>query len=584
MFRALPLFLMAAVLTLLVVGSAMAQSASWPDYPLSGNQLQRGPGGYLAWWKLLAGWLLFLAWVKTTDWVNQDCQQLSLPYAVWNPVVFFPFFAGMFLLLWSIPIFFVGWPLMLLAWLIPLGAYVIQRNSAVEPHERVMTRDHLRFFVAHRIQSLGLKVDAEKKARHQLGAQVTLKARGSGSDQLDQANVIEARQSPGFLSAKELIATTADRRAEKVMLDYSAQGVALRYQIDGVWHDGEAQERQLADQMLAVFKKLAALNIKERRARQEGLFVAEYNGKAHDIGLVSQGTKTGERVVLQLVEKVVPFQTFEELGMRAKLQEQLRELLRKSGAMILFSSNPGDGLTTLVTVALRMSDRYMHDVVAVLEKSAVEPLVENVEITTYDASAGQTPASVLPSLIRKQPDVLTVYDLPNAETVSILCKAAQEGKRVLTTVRAKEAVEALLRVLLLKIPAEEFAAAITAVVNQRLVRRLCQTCRQAYTPAPELLKKLGLPADRVQSLYRPPENPEEVCPDCHGIGYRGRTAIVELLMVDDAIRQALVRQPKLDVLRAAARKGNNRSLQEEGMVLVARGVTSLVELKRVLEQ
>jgi type II secretory ATPase GspE/PulE/Tfp pilus assembly ATPase PilB-like protein len=231
-----------------------------------------------------------------------------------------------------------------------------------------------------------------------------------------------------------------------------------------------------------------------------------------------------------------------------------------------------------------MSDRYMRDYAGVLEASSMEPQVENVEITTYDSSQGQTPATVLPALIRKQPNVLVIFDLANAETVKILCQAASDDKLVLANIRAKEAVEALLRVLLLKVGAEEFAPAITAVVNQRLIRRLCESCKEAYSPPPELLKKLGIPKGWVQSFYRPPENPEEVCPDCEGIGYLGRTAIFELLNINDEIREVLTKQPKLDALRKAARTTNNRSLQEEGLVVVAQGVTSLAELKRVLEQ
>ena len=140
---------------------------------------------------------------------------------------------------------------------------------------------------------------------------------------------------------------------------------------------------------------------------------------------------------------------------------------------------------------------------------------------------------------------------------------------------------------LMKVPAQEFAACATAVVNQRLVRRLCDECKEAYTPPPDLLRKLGIPAGRVEVLYRPPQpsaEDREVCSHCGGIGYRGRTSIFELLNVTDKLREALVKQPKLDVLRPLARKEGNRSLQEEGIVLVARGVTAVPELMRVLKQ
>jgi type II secretory ATPase GspE/PulE/Tfp pilus assembly ATPase PilB-like protein len=137
---------------------------------------------------------------------------------------------------------------------------------------------------------------------------------------------------------------------------------------------------------------------------------------------------------------------------------------------------------------------------------------------------------------------------------------------------------------------------IKAVVNQRLIRKLCETCREAVQPTPELLQRLGIPAGRVQVLYRekqplppgqePPRKKGEplICPNCNGLGYRGRTAIYEILVVDDNLRQALAGQPKLDTIKQLSRQAGNRALQEEGILLVALGTTSIAELQRVLKQ
>jgi len=196
----------------------------------------------------------------------------------------------------------------------------------------------------------------------------------------------------------------------------------------------------------------------------------------------------------------------------------------------------------------------------------------------------------LPKLIRTYPDVLVVRDMVNAETVSLLCgQVVDEHRLVFAGIRAKEAVEALLRVLLLKVPPEEFAGAITAVLNVRLVRKLCEKCKEAYAPPPDVLQQLGLPAGKISAFYRPPtkpldpKHPEKKCEACGGISYIGRTGIFELLMVDDRMRQILTSSPKLELLRDAARKAKHRTLQEEGILLVVRGVTSLPEVLRVLK-
>jgi type II secretory ATPase GspE/PulE/Tfp pilus assembly ATPase PilB-like protein len=227
----------------------------------------------------------------------------------------------------------------------------------------------------------------------------------------------------------------------------------------------------------------------------------------------------------------------------------------------------------------------MRDVVAFQAQGAEEPVAENIDVVTYD-KAGEVPQKALETLLRKEPNVVIVNELPNVECAQILCEHAATEQLVMTTVRAKEAVEALLRVLLLKVPASKFAPAVTGVLNQRLVRKLCEECKQAYEPAPQLLKKLGIPAGRIDLLYRTPEPSEQdkVCQRCNGIGYYGRTSIFELLLVNDKMRRALEKQPKLEVLRQVSREAGNRNLQQEGIVLVAQGITSVQELSRVLKQ
>jgi type II secretory ATPase GspE/PulE/Tfp pilus assembly ATPase PilB-like protein len=169
-----------------------------------------------------------------------------------------------------------------------------------------------------------------------------------------------------------------------------------------------------------------------------------------------------------------------------------------------------------------------------------------------------------------------------------MCDEIAENRLMISTIRAKDCAEALLRVLALGVPPADFAKAVTAVVGQRLVRKLCESCKEAYAPPPQVLQQLGIPGGRVQAFYRPPqpnaEQPKEPCQVCGGIGYYGRTAIFELLVVGETVRKELSNSPKLERVRTAARKDGMSSLQEEGVLLVAKGVTSLPELMRVLKQ
>jgi general secretion pathway protein E len=572
-------------------GTALAQELSWPVYPLNGHRFLdgseygRGPGGYLSIFSIVLLWLLFLAWLKIVDWVNRDTQQVRMSYAIWNSVVFFPFLLAFFFFGLSIP--YIGFFMTLLSVAAPLGLYIFMRNRKVESHQRVLTPDHLRHLFARKAGQVGVKVDAEKKLDYQKGPPVELTAMGAADDQANQINLIKSRQSPGFLVAKEILASALDFRAERMMLDYAAQGVAVKYQLDGVWHDREPRDRESGDLALAVMKTLANLNAADRVQRQDGKFGAEYQGKKYACQITSQGVQTGERVVVQLQTGTVSIKTIEDAGIRPKMLEQLKEVIAQKSGFVVVSAMPSGGMSTTLTLLLKSVDRYMRDYYLVEDEAKREPEVENVTPVRYNPAGGETLVNVFTSLFRKEPNVIVVPELAEPQAIGMLCEQAVEDSMIIGTIRAKDAAEALIRVLMLKVPAKQFAPVAKAALNTRLIRKLCDGCKQAYPPSPEVLQKLGIPAGKVQAFYQPPappENPKDICKVCNGIGYHGRTAIFELLIVDDKVRAAMVQQPQLETIKKLARAAGNRNLQDEGILLVAKGVTSLQELQRVLKQ
>jgi general secretion pathway protein E len=575
---------------------AFAQSvAPWPvdagDYVTDPTKFVRGPGFYLSWVKILLSWSIFLAWVYTSDWVNQDAQRMKFKFETWNAIVCFSFI-GAFILLWLLPWYLMSFPLLLVAYAVPLTAYIKQRNAKVSTADQVLTPEHIRFWLSQRLRKYGVKIDAQSKKKS-IGPTVALTSRGGANDRDDSANLLSARQAPGFPACGELLHQALTQGAGGIMLDFSREATAIRYQVDGVWGEVQTRDRESGDAILAVMKTLSALNPAERTARQKGSFGAEHEKKRYVCKFTSQGIKTGERALVQFDDGVAQKARLIDIGMRQKMQDDLKALLGQKRGLVLVSAPPGGGLTTLMAATVGAVDRFMRSAVGVEEVTNRDMIVENVPITTFSAAQGQTPATVLPELIRQYPDVFVVPDLADAQTVGILCEqVVGEDRLVVASIRSKEAPEALLRVLMLKVPIKQFVPAITAVVNQRLIRKLCETCKQAYTPPPQVLQQMGLPADRVESFYRPPQppppepgkDPPPVCSDCKGVGYRGRTGIFEFLVVDDLVRTTLLKQPQLDSVKAAARKAGMRSLQEEGIMLVAKGVTSVQELMRVLKE
>jgi type II secretory ATPase GspE/PulE/Tfp pilus assembly ATPase PilB-like protein len=555
------------------------------------HSIWRSDRPYIAWLKILVIWLLFVLWVKSADWVNRDTQVFDLGYGLWNPVLFFPFLAALLLLAFPIILGFANFVVAASAlgviFLATFFSYVVTRNKAVESHQKIFTPDWFRYESAALGKKIGVNISAERKEAYEKGPPVELLAVAAAEERANQANLLTARQSPGYLLVKELIAEMVDRRSDRVALDYTQQSVVARHHVDGVWHSGAARDRESGDVMLAVMKTLANLDMRERRKKQSSMFACRYEENSYVCPIVSEGVKAGERVVVDfLPNRRDNFRAYAELGMRERLAGQWSELMARDQGLLVIAGLPEGGVTTLTTVSLMETDRLLRDFASVEDERHREREVENIEVTTYDSAKGETPATILPKLIRKYPNVYVVRDMSDPETARLLLDEVSDNHLVLTNIQAREAPEALLRMLQKKVPQREFAANVTAVLCARLIRKLCESCRVAEPARPELLKKLGIPAGKVSNLYRAPK-PEEVdkpCKNCGGIGFLGRTGLFELLVVDDAIRDLLRTQPKLDLLDKAAKAAGMHSFQEEGLVLVAKGVTSLAELQRVVKQ
>jgi type II secretory ATPase GspE/PulE/Tfp pilus assembly ATPase PilB-like protein len=593
----------AALIVLFGAGLAEAQ-VNYTTGLAEPHAINRGPGFYLAIWKIVILALIFWMWVKTTDWVSRDTAEfgksIDLPAEVWNPIVVFSFLVA-FIIAMLIPIYFVGLLLVLIAYIAPLATYIVLRNGKVTNDQKVLTPDHLKRMVQN--IGRGKKGPVEQKQPWELGPAVDMQSVGPVAT-VNQANMIEARQSPAYVPTKRLIADALDNRAEKIMLDYTADAVVCKYYIDGVWqngnpkiHDKEPFNRAWGDQMLFVLKKLAAMNPTERRAKQQGTLKIEYAGNKYDVTVLSQGTQTGERVIITFVLITKHVRSLEDLGMRDKQREQLKELLGMgSTGIIAFCTLPGEGLTNLWVAALRSTDRLLRDFITIEDPAVKEPDVENVNLTKLEP--GETVEGVLPKVLLKMPEVLCVPNLKSGAVLDIMALQASSHNRLgLVSLRAKDGPDALLRLLALKPDMPDFAQQMKAVIHMRLIRKLCDDCREEMPLSPELAKRLGIPPGRVDRIYREaqPKTPEqlqemkkkgipEVCPKCRGLGYYGRTGLFEITVLDERMKQALIQSPKLEVLKQVARQAGNRSLQEEGVLMVALGITSITELQRVLKQ
>lgn len=416
------------------------------------------------------------------------------------------------------------------------------------------------------------------------------------TEEAREANLALVEPSPGFITAANFCCDVVNKNSLVTVLDFTQQSVVVRFQIDGLWHGGPQMDRESGDFMLATIKQMAGLNFRERRLRQEGSFKAIYNKKGYKFKLVSQGVPSGERVALYLEVRKPANDNAEELGMRKKMREQVQALTADPNLKnILVVAVPGEGYTTAWQSVLSCADRLTRDfyVLQPVGKGDEEEVI-NVFPSEFDPAKGEDALSPLPQLLLKQPDILAFEDLPNGDVVNRIIDLAIKKKLPIFTRQAgKHCIDGLLRLIAKGPDVQKLVDHLDAIVAMRVIRKLCKRCKVAYIPHPQLMQQLGLPPGRVAELYQPfvfkpgmmdaNEKPIEPCPECSGIGFKGRTGLFEMLVMTPTLRTAIVSNPKNDYLQGVAKQGGHASMFVEGVLLIAKGITSVDELQRVMK-
>jgi general secretion pathway protein E len=576
-----------ALLTFLVlfVGVAAASEAAElvPGILAQMPNMRRGPGMYLNLFKFIPVMIVYLLWAWTTDWVEHDTHELNnTRFAVWNSAIFASGVLGLLLVL-AIPIYFLGLGLLLLAYFVPLLTYVYVRNQTVPDDQKVLTPYHFGELANDLLFKLGMKplFNRNTGTLDRSGPPITFvgKSRSSGKD--DPSRVHQAEESRSYMAAKELVYDAVLRRATDIHLEPTVEQLSVRYRIDGILHAAEPFDRPTGDAVVNVFKVLSAMDISEKRKPQDGSFGAKLQAREVDFRVATSGSKAGEKLVMRILDNTSAVSKLEDLGLRPKLVEAVRGLVTQPHGMFLCCGPTGAGKSTTLYAALREIDRYQRNIITV--EDPIEYQLDNVTQMEINTKAGQTFATSLRSILRQDPDVIMIGEIRDQETASIACQAANTGHMVFSTVHSNDAVTAVFRLLDLGVEPFMIASALTGVLGQRLVRLLCDACKEPYKPKPEFLKKANLPVDKVDVFYRRPENPEQVCATCGGTGYFGRTGIYELLVLTETMREMIRENPSLSKIKAEARKGGMIYLQEDGLRQVIQGRTSIEELLRVVK-
>lgn len=537
-------------------------------------------GFYFNLWKFLFVILLFLLWAKTSFWVDEDSRGLKCNTEMWNSLTLVCGALG-FLLVFCMPNFIVGFLVLAAAYGAPLGFYIHERNAKVPASSRVMTPDHIQKLTLRYLARMGIRVGGKKTQESAMGPEIRFIGKSSTGRGDDPTSSRRVENSRGFLAAKELIHDAIMRRATDVHLEPKEDEYGVRLRIDGVMYPTEGFDRSIGEAVLNIFKVLGAMDITEKRRPQDGSFRAEMPDREIDFRLASQGTRHGEKMSLRILDQTNSIASLSELGLRKQLVDKMKSIVKQPHGLFLCCGPTGAGKSTTLYAALHEIDPYQRNIITI--EDPVEYRIENVSQIEINQKAGQTFAESLRSILRQDPDVVMIGEIRDAETARIACQAANTGHMVFSTVHANDTFTALYRLIDLEVEPFMLASSLSALLAQRLARRLCPECKEAYQPNPEFLKKANLPPEKVKCFYRQPKNPEIVCPTCGGLGYSGRISVVELLEFNERMRDMIRDASSMSQLKAQARKNGMLYMKEEGLRLVVKGITSIDELLRVVK-
>jgi type II secretory ATPase GspE/PulE/Tfp pilus assembly ATPase PilB-like protein len=507
-------------------------------------------------------------WLVT--WVFHDAREVETNVVLWTAVVFGTGAAAAIIWL-LIPLFIIGSMLYLVAVAATSMSYVAHRNSRVMDYDRILTAEHIK----------GLFAGKEKK----LEALKSLLFITANNNEVP----VPAPKTPeffGYKAAYELFTDAAWRRASDIVFSPTHQDYNVIYQIDGAALKQPSVPRDQMEYFVHFIKNLGDLEIDEKRKPQKGKFRIHQGEQDTEWEITTAGSTAGEQIkIKQIMQQSITKLT--EIGLMSDQYEQLNKIDQLKEGLFIISGPPKSGVTTTFYSLLRNHDAFINNINTLEKQPAAELPNMTQNVFTLSDTGTTTYAKKLQAIVRMGPDIVGVGDCQDTETAQVVCKAAKDAKIVYLTLEADSVTAALDKWIKLVGDSNLALRSLLGVSNQRLLRKVCNECKQAYAPNKELLRKFSIPPDKAKVLYRAGKVQYDkhgkpvTCEDCQGTGFVGRTGVFETIALSDDLRKAIQQAPTPSEITAQFRHAKMFYLQEQALRKVVAGITSINEMVRV---
>ena len=391
-------------------------------------------------------------------------------------------------------------------------------------------------------------------------------------EQIDEAPIVKLVNS--------ILAQAADDGASDVHFEPQAKEMIVRFRNDGVLHEIMSVPRRMQSGVLSRLKIMADLDIAERRVPQDGRIGLMVGGKPIDMRVASLPTVYGEKIVIRLLDRSNVMLRLEDLGFAEKSLARYKKSFTKPYGAILVTGPTGSGKSTTLYATLNILNSSEKNIITV--EDPVEYRLAGINQVQANPKAGLNFSSALKSILRCDPDIIMIGEIRDKDTAQIAIESALTGHLVLSTLHTNDAPGALSRLTEMGIEPFLTASAVDCVLAQRLARKLCDSCRESYSPTQEMLRRNDFPQEAVDgweevTLYKPVG-----CNRCNGTGYKGRLGLYEVMLVTEAIERLTVERKSADEINRVAQAEGMKTLREDGIDKVLQGRTSIEEIARVI--